>query len=118
MPLVKLDHRLLSQALANILHNACVYTPSGAAINISALFVAERLRIVVRDHGPGFAPGQERRVFEKFYRVPGSPAGGTGLGLAIARGFVRAQGGDVTARTHPRGGAELAIEMTVEQENT
>lgn len=116
MPLVKVDHGLLSQALANILHNACVYTPPGTAINISVLFVADRLRMVVRDHGPGLAPGHERRVFEKFYRVPGSPAGGTGLGLAIARGFVRAQGGDVTARTHPRGGAEFAIEMTVEQE--
>jgi signal transduction histidine kinase len=50
-------------------------------------------------------------VFEKFYRVQGSPAGGTGLGLAIARGFVQAQGGDITARNHPDGGAEFVIEI-------
>ena len=116
LPLVKLDHRLLGQALANILHNAAVYTPAGTAIDISAICIGEKLRIVVRDHGAGLAPGQERRIFEKFYRAPGSPAGGTGLGLAIARGFLRAQGGDITAANHPRGGAEFAIELNVEQD--
>lgn len=53
----------------------------------------------------------ERKVFEKFYRAPGVPAGGTGLGLAIARGFIRALGGDITARNHPEGGAEFVIEV-------
>jgi two-component system sensor histidine kinase KdpD len=50
-------------------------------------------------------------VFEKFYRAKGSPAGGTGLGLAIARGFIQAQGGDITARNHPEGGAEFVIDV-------
>ena len=108
---------LLSQALANILHNAAVYTPAGAGIEISATITEKRLRIIVRDHGPGLPPGEERRVFEKFYRSPGSPAGGTGLGLAIARGFVRAQGGDISALNHPQGGAEFVIELNVEREN-
>lgn len=115
-PLVKLDHRLLGQALANILHNAAVYTPEGTAIDLSANVSGPKLRIVIRDHGPGLPAGEERRVFEKFYRAPGSPAGGTGLGLAIARGFLRAQGGDVTASNHPQGGAEFVIELNVEQE--
>ena len=116
LPLVKLDHRLLGQALANILHNAAVYTPPESAIEISATFQHDKLRIAVRDHGNGLKSGDERRVFEKFYRSPGSPAGGTGLGLAIARGFVRAQGGDITAANHPQGGAEFTIEMKVEQD--
>jgi two-component system sensor histidine kinase KdpD len=135
-PLVKLDHALLSQALANILHNACIYTPEGTEIEIGATWSApsparkdrskpfrtedcadhsegedHSLRITVRDHGPGLPPGMEQKVFEKFYRAPGVPAGGTGLGLAIARGFVRALGGDLTARNHPDGGAEFVIEV-------
>jgi len=104
LPLVKLDHRLLAQALANILHNAAVYTPATATIEISAAMKAGKLVLAVRDHGPGLPEGEALRVFEKFYRAPGAPAGGTGLGLAIARGFVRAEGGDITATNHPTGG--------------
>jgi len=110
-PLLKLDHALLTQALANILHNAAIYTPAGSTIEISATLRDGKLRLVIRDHGPGLPEGAERRVFEKFYRVQGSPAGGTGLGLAIARGFVQAQGGDIIARNHPEGGAEFVIEL-------
>ncbi|MDB6137837.1 MAG: Osmosensitive channel signal transduction histidine kinase [Verrucomicrobiaceae bacterium] len=116
LPLVRLDHRLLAQALANILHNAAVYTPPGTAIDVSAGIRDGRLRLAVRDHGPGLPKGEERRVFEKFYRSPGSPAGGTGLGLAIARGFARAQGGDISAANHPEGGAEFVIDLKVDQE--
>ncbi|MDZ4401845.1 sensor histidine kinase KdpD [Prosthecobacter sp.] len=111
LPLVKLDHTLLAQALANILHNAAVYTPQEATIEITASLHAQRLRLTIRDHGPGLPLGEEQRVFEKFYRAKGSPAGGTGLGLAIARGFIQAQGGDITARNHPEGGAEFVIEV-------
>lgn len=108
-PLVKLDHALLSQALANILHNAAAYTPAGTPVAISARLERDTLRITVRDHGPGLPDGAEQRVFEKFYRARGAPAGGTGLGLAIARGFVQAMGGDITARNHPEGGAEFEL---------
>jgi len=110
-PLLKLDHTLLTQAVANILHNAAIYTPTGTAIDISATLRDQQLRLIIRDHGPGLPAGVERRVFEKFFRVEGSPAGGTGLGLAIARGFVQAQGGEITARNHPDGGAEFVIEI-------
>lgn len=111
LPLVNLDHALLTQALANILHNASIYTPAGTEIEISATWIDEALRITLRDHGPGLPPGMERKVFEKFCRAPGAPAGGTGLGLTIARGFVQALGGDITARNHPQGGAEFVIEI-------
>ncbi len=110
-PLLKLDHALLTQAVANILHNAAIYTPPGTGIDISVSLRDQQLRLAIRDHGPGLPAGTERRVFEKFYRVKGSPVGGTGLGLAIARGFMQAQGGDITARNHPGGGAEFVIEI-------
>lgn len=110
-PLLKLDHALLTQAVANILHNAAIYTPAGTAIDISTTLHDQQLRLSIRDHGPGLPAGTEKHVFEKFYRVQGSPAGGTGLGLAIARGFVQAQGGEIIARNHPEGGAEFVIEI-------
>lgn len=112
LPLVKMDHVLLAQALANILHNAAVYTPQGSAISITLSLREAQLRISIRDHGPGLPAGEESRIFEKFYRVQGSPAGGTGLGLAITKGFIQALHGDITARNHPEGGAEFVIRLT------
>lgn len=112
-PLVKVDHTLLAQCMANILHNAAIYTPKDSAIDIHLTLRESRLRITIRDHGPGLPQGEEQRVFEKFYRAKGTPAGGTGLGLAIARGFIQAQGGEITARNHPEGGAEFVIEINV-----
>ena len=114
LPLVRLDHNMLAQALANIFHNAAVYTPKDAPIELSVTLRANQLRILIRDHGPGLPVGDETRIFEKFYRSAGSPPGGTGLGLAIAKGFVRGMKGDISARNHPGGGAEFVLELAVE----
>lgn len=114
MPLVKTDHILLTQALANILHNASVYTPPQTKIELSVSRVDENLLVVVRDHGPGLPVGEESKVFGKFYRAPGAPAGGTGLGLSITRGFIRSLGGEVSARNHPAGGAVFEVVLSVE----
>jgi len=74
----------------------------------------QKLRLTVRDHGPGLPVGDEGRVFGKFYRASDAPAGGTGLGLSIARGFVQALGGDVSGRNHPAGGAVFEILLETE----
>jgi len=114
IPLVKSDQGLLTQALANLLHNAAVYSPAGSPVRLAARFADQRLRISVRDHGPGLPPGEEGRVFGKFYRAAGTPAGGTGLGLSIARGFVQALGGEVSCWNHPEGGAVFEILLRAE----
>ncbi len=114
-PAVKVDAMLLGQAVANLLHNAALYTPAGTPVRIAVSLVApSTLSISVRDEGPGLPPGAEELVFAKFYRAPGSPAGGTGLGLAIVRGFIQALGGTVSARNHPGGGAEFTLALPVE----
>jgi len=114
MPLVKTDQTLLAQSLANLLHNAATYSPEDSPVEISARYSEQKLRLTVRDHGPGLPPGEEARVFGKFYRAAGVPAGGTGLGLSIARGFVQALGGDVTAWNDPDGGAVFEILIKAE----
>jgi len=115
LPPLRLDANLLAQALANLLHNAVFHTPPGTQVELRARLVRPGwLRLVVRDQGPGLPPVNENRVFEKFYRAPGSPAGGTGLGLTISRGLIRALGGDITARNHPEGGAEFSMDLPVE----
>jgi two-component system, OmpR family, sensor histidine kinase KdpD len=114
IPLVKTDQALLHQALANILHNAAVYSPDQSAVELTVRHAEQKLRLTVRDHGPGLPPGEESRVFGKFYRAAGAPAGGTGLGLSIARGFVQALGGDIAGWNDPHGGAVFEILLKVE----
>jgi two-component system sensor histidine kinase KdpD len=114
IPLVKTDQTLLTQALANLLHNAVVYSAVEQPVKLSARFADQKLRLSVRDHGAGLPQGEEGRVFGKFYRAVGTPAGGTGLGLSIARGFVQALGGDVSCWNHPDGGAVFEILLRVE----
>lgn len=114
LPLLRLDIRLLSQVLGNVLHNALLYTPAGTDIELQITLREDKLEFLVRDHGPGLPQGAENRVFEKFYRAPQAPPGGTGLGLAIARGLMRAMKGDIQARNHPSGGAEFLLRLPLE----
>jgi two-component system sensor histidine kinase KdpD len=114
VPLVKLDFALIGQALINLLHNAAVYTPEGSTIRVSAAVEGTTCVIVVSDNGPGFPKEALPRVFEKFYRVPGSKAGGTGLGLSIARGFVEAHRGSLSVENGAEGGARFTMRLPVE----
>jgi len=106
LPLVPLDAVLLEQVFINLLENAAKYTPAGTPIEISATVGPGIVTVSVADRGPGLAPGEEDRVFEKFYRGGDAPPGrGVGLGLTISRGIVIAHGGRIWAENRPEGGA-------------
>lgn len=111
LPLVKMDFRLMEHALSNLLLNAVVYTPSTAKIRLGAETSLRSLILTVDDEGPGLPPQDLERIFDKFYRVPGSPAGGTGLGLSIVRSIVEAHKGTVRAENRAGGGARFVIEL-------
>jgi two-component system, OmpR family, sensor histidine kinase KdpD len=113
-PLVLVDVSLIEQAVAKLLANAATYSPLGAPIEVTANLDSSKLRISVSDQGAGLQPGEEQRVFEKFYRGDGARTGGLGLGLSIACGFVEAQGGKITAENRPEGGARFTMFVPVE----
>jgi two-component system sensor histidine kinase KdpD len=115
LPLVRLDYRLMEHALSNLLLNAAAYTPQGSPIHVSAKANQDLLTLTVADEGAGLPSEDLERVFDKFYRVPGSPAGGTGLGLYITRSLVRAHGGEVRAINRVQGGAAFILELPVEK---
>jgi two-component system, OmpR family, sensor histidine kinase KdpD len=104
--LVRLDDVLMEQVLFNLVENACKYTPAGSPIAIEAGAETGRVWVEVADRGPGLPPGEENRVFEKFYRArEAGRSGGVGLGLTICRGIVEAHGGTISASNRPGGGA-------------
>jgi len=114
LPLVKVDDVLLGQVLGNLIENATKYSPPGSAIEIAAEAVAGAVQLEVRDRGPGFAAGEEKRLFEKFYRGKSEGVRGAGLGLAICRAIVVAHRGSIEALHRPGGGAIFRIRLPLD----
>jgi len=117
LPLVRVDSRLVAQALAHLIENAAKYSPKGSEITIHAWIEGDQLLMRVADQGPGIAPEETERIFEKFYRSAhpgGHHTDGTGMGLAITRGLVEAHSGKVWVESLPNQGAKFTISLQVE----
>jgi two-component system OmpR family sensor kinase len=113
------DATLLARALANLLANAEAH--GGGAKGLIVRDTADRIVFEVEDSGPGFAPGEEAKVFESFYRrardpaAPEAPAekGALGLGLTLVKRIAVAHGGSAFAENRERGGARVGIALPV-----
>lgn len=88
----------LHEALANLVHNAIVYTPAGGRITVQVSSCGKEALAEVLDSGPGIAPARRDTVFERFQRGTAAPEigpHGIGLGLSIARAYARRNGGEI-----------------------
>jgi signal transduction histidine kinase len=93
-PLVRFDGAAISQALVNLLDNAVKYSGNAREIDVRVNVGAGRVAVEVEDHGIGISPDDQRRVFDRFYRVASASAkGGYGLGLFLVRHIMEAHGG-------------------------
>jgi signal transduction histidine kinase len=104
----------LIRAVNNVLANAVKYAPSGSEITTS-LHIGERIRICVRDRGDGIPEQALDTVFNHGAQAEGSLPG-HGLGLAIAHRVTGDLGGELSARNHPDGGAEVTLTLPVPTE--
>ena len=102
---------LLHRAVENIVRNALRHTPEHSTIEVEVVREAQRVRITVRDAGPGVPAARVGEIFEPFVRMPGARSDGHGLGLAIARRVVESAGGSISARNRAEGG--LAVEIVL-----
>ncbi len=112
---VRADPKRTGQILAVLLDNALRHTPSGGCITVVAGHAGDGwVEVSVADTGPGIAPENLSRIFDRFYRADASRtrgSGGTGLGLSIASDLAHAQGGDLTAENAKGGGAVFRLKL-------
>lgn len=97
------DPILFEQALGNVVDNAIRFSPEGSTISVELVRLEDAILIEISDQGPGVAPEELPRIFDKFYRAPSTTENlqGTGLGLSITKGLIEAMGGEVSARLGP-----------------
>jgi signal transduction histidine kinase len=106
------DPTLLARALANLIDNARKH--GGGLDGVAVQVQGDRVQFVVTDRGPGFAPGDEVRVFDRFYRGAGGGSqahGSLGLGLSLVKRIADAHRGQVSAANRPDGGARVIFEL-------
>jgi len=116
---VRADRGLLRVAVLNVLHNALKFSPNGSVLRISYSCPenpAQTLRIAFQDQGPGIAPGEHCRVFERFFTSSAQATAsqsGTGLGLSVAKLVIDRIGGKIWFDEELRQGARCIIEIPI-----
>jgi signal transduction histidine kinase len=112
LPELMIDPEALSRALINLVNNAIKYSPAEKRIRIVARQERDRVLVSVADHGIGIPKAEQRRIFEKFYRVETSlvhTTKGSGLGLALVQHIVEAHGGRVEVASAPGEGSTFTL---------
>ena len=115
LPTLRADRERLRQVVQNLIDNAVKYSPAGGEVGVEAFAENGRIRVEVRDHGPGVASEHQSLIFEKFGRIAGEHAKpGTGLGLFIARSIAEAHGGTLEVASAEGGGAIFTLALPVD----
>ncbi len=102
---------MLQEALSNLIDNAIRYTPTGGVITVSCGDENGHAFLEVDDSGPGIPNEQLKHVFERFYRIPGSPGNGCGLGLAIVSEIAQLHEATVELKRSEQGGLRVRIQF-------
>jgi PAS domain S-box-containing protein len=116
LPKVEGDPERTRQVLTNLVDNAIKYSPSGGRIRLGLEVDGGHARFTVRDEGLGIPLGEQKRIFEKFYRLDPDHrrgVGGSGLGLYICRELVRSMNGRIWVDSDPGQGATFTFELPI-----
>lgn len=110
------DGRALQQVLVNLIDNAIKHSPQDSEVEAGVAFEPHQVSLWVEDHGEGIPPGEQQRIFERFYRRGSElrrETQGVGLGLAIVKNVVEAHNGSVTVRSAPGKGSRFTVILPI-----
>jgi PAS domain S-box-containing protein len=113
LPTVSADPTYVEQVIRNLISNAAKYGGAGSTVVVSASAGDDEVLVRVLDDGPGFPSEETGRLFELFYRSPGTAAtaSGAGIGLFVCARLVAAMGGRIWAERRSDGGAEFGFAL-------
>jgi len=120
VPYANVSSDRLEQVLTNLVSNACKFSPAGGEVVVRAAVESGRVRVSVKDQGPGIPPEFRGRVFEAFAQAGSStvrPQGGTGLGLSISKALVEAMGGGMGFETETGVGTTFFFDLPLVQDS-
>ena len=118
MLMAKMDSRLITQVIINIVNNAVKYTPPGTDITLSARREGDTVRVEIADTGPGIPQEAQGRLFQMFYTAGndrGDGRRGLGLGLALCKSIVEAHGGKIGMRANEPHGSVFFFTLQAEE---
>jgi two-component system sensor histidine kinase TctE len=98
----------IDRLLGVLLDNACRCCTEGGAVSVRVSTAGSRVQLTIDDDGPGIAPEERNRIFDRFHRA-GTTQGGAGLGLAVGDAIVRATGRQWVIGSGPTGGASMGV---------
>ncbi|NDI99064.1 HAMP domain-containing protein [Flavobacterium sp. LaA7.5] len=113
LPPVSADKEKATWIVSNLVSNAIRYSYDNTTIEVRVFMTGNKLNIAVKDSGIGIDPKYLTRVFDKYFRVPGTEKEGTGLGLAISKEFVEAMGGTIEVKSELGEGTEFTVNLDV-----
>ncbi len=116
LPFIKADEDKTTWVLNNFLTNAIKYSPKNSTIETRVFKKNERIIFSVKDYGKGIAQEYQPKIFDLYFKVPGSNEKGTGLGLAISKDFIEAQGGKIWVESELAQGATFSFSLPVKIE--
>lgn len=112
---VQADNEKTTWVLTNLISNAIRYSYDNSTVYLKITENKNHVKISVRDTGQGIAPQYKDKIFDRYFRVPGTKKEGTGLGLAISKEFIEAQGGQIEVDSEF--GAGSTFTLTLKKEN-
>ncbi|MBF0544009.1 MAG: HAMP domain-containing protein [Candidatus Riflebacteria bacterium] len=102
---VMADPERIQIVLKNLIANAIRHSPPKSKIQVRLSRHGQKAKIEVSDTGPGISPEYQKKVFEKFFRIPGTPGTGSGLGLFISGEIIEKHGGEIGLESSPGQGS-------------
>lgn len=119
LPIIVVDKDGIEQVILNIISNAIKYTEDDGEITINAIDIESHITIIISDNGVGIPENDQKRIFERFYRVEKGRSrdlGGTGLGLSIAKQIIEAHNGEIAIESYFGKGTTIRIHLPYEND--
>jgi signal transduction histidine kinase len=117
LPAVMADKDKTAWVLTNLISNAIRYSYDNASVDIFIELQGGKVSFSVTDTGQGIAPQYVNRVFDRYFRIPGSKKEGTGLGLSISKDLIEAQGGTLVVDSEFGAGSTFSFSLPVAKED-